>query len=269
MSDESTKPVIDFNSPKAPPLILAVGSLLWRALAWWQGVDFILSIREEKVAMTLQLLLDWGWLVLAIIGVIWFLGAYKIPSDTTRVHWGTVTCVGILAFMTGTLVTVRAIGASPLVLLSYGGDAVNKTCNAVVDTSRLVGLREKDHVILLCGVSDPKQDPIEDDRISVSGPFTITGQATAISASYGALSSAIAGMPQNPNQGFALWHAVAVIPNDVNTAEIKRVSDVAKRGGKVVTEPLAGAWANVMPVMAPIPTSADPAKKTSSAMVQQ
>jgi len=72
-------PAIDFNSPKAAPAVLSIGAFLWRALAWWENVDFILSVREERVAVTLQLLLDWGWLVLIVVGIVWFLGAHKPP----------------------------------------------------------------------------------------------------------------------------------------------------------------------------------------------
>src|SRR5271157_1580097 len=238
------RPKIDFDSPKAAPTVLAIGAALWRAVAWWGDVDFILSIREEKIAMTLQLLLDWGWLILVVVGILWMLGVHKFPKDPTRVHWGMVASVGILAFMAGALITVRSIGSTPVVLGAWGGDANAKTCSAMIDTSRLVGLKDKDRVILLCGVADATRDSIEDDRIAVSQPFTITGQTTTIVAPYGAMEVALASIPQN--QGFGLWHSAAVIPKDVNVAEIKRVSDVAKRGGKVITEPQAGAWANGM-----------------------
>ena len=148
--------------------------------------------------------------------------------------------------------------STPMVLTAWGGDANSKNCSAVIDTSRLVGRKDKDRLILLCGVADPRRDPIEDDRIAVSQPFTITGQATGIVAPYGAMSDALEEMsklagnqaPQLPNPGFMLWHTVAVIPKDVNVAEIKRVSDVAKRGGKIVTEPQAGAYGSAQPFVA-------------------
>jgi hypothetical protein len=267
----SSGPILNFNSPKAPPTILTLGALLWRGIAWWADVDFILSIREEKIAVTLQLLLDWGWLVLVIVGIVWALGANKTPKDTTSVHWGMVTAVGILAFMTGTLITIRAVGSTPMVLTGWGGDSNAKNCSAIIDTSRLVGLKDKDRIILLCGTVDALRDPIEDDRIAVSQPFTITGQSAGIVAPFGAMEAAVreltklasSQIPAMPNPGFMLWHAVAVIPKDVNVAEIKRVSDVAKRGGKIVTEPQAGAFSNPMPILSS-PISSLPSAKPKS-----
>jgi hypothetical protein len=267
MSDDISaapgKPIISFDNPKAPPTILAIGAVLLRAIAWWEDVDFILSIREEKVAMTLQLFLDWGWLVLMIVGVIWALGAHKTLKDTTTVHWGMVTAIGILAFMAGALITVHAIGSMPTVLTAWGGDAIAQNCSAVVDTTRLVGLKDKDRIVLLCGIADPSHDAMEDEKIAVSQPFTITGHATPIVAPYGAMAEAVKQLENsanstlkipNQNAGFMMWHSVAVIPRELNTSEIKRASDVAKRGGKIVTEPQVGAFGNlqaIIPIIQP------------------
>jgi hypothetical protein len=61
MSENATgMPRINSDSPKAAPAVLSIGALLWRVLAWWENVDFILSVREDRVAMTLQLVLDYG-----------------------------------------------------------------------------------------------------------------------------------------------------------------------------------------------------------------
>ena len=278
MPEDNSRPVLDFDNPKAAGILLLLGAPLLRALAWWENIDFILSIREEKIAMTLQLFLDWGWLILMVTAIVWVLGVRKSQVDQTKVHWGMVTSIGILAFMAGALITVRAAGTTPMVFAQWGGDAPTKTCNAVIDTSRLVGRKDKERIILLCGVADPSRDPIEDDRIAVSQPFTITGQATTILAHYGAMERALseaadaarnAGQIPGPNQsvGFILWHSVAVIPIEVNVTEIKRVSDVAKRGGKIVTEPQAGAWSNAMPILTspivPLPSAPTPKAKKS------
>lgn len=257
-SASSDRPIINFNSPKAPPTILTIGALLWRFIAYWEDVDFILSIREEKIAMTLQLLLDWGWLILALVGIFWILGAHKAPADASKVHWGMVIAVGILAFMTGALVTVRAVGSSPIVLAGWGGDPTAKNCNGVIDTARLVSLQHKYKLVLMCGVSDPSHDPIEDDKIAVSSPFTITGQLTSIVAPYGAMEVELNQLPQVQGSGFNLWHSVAVLPNDVNTSEIKRVSDIEKRGGKILTEPKAGAFGSPQPLIPIVPPLLSP-----------
>jgi hypothetical protein len=257
MTDDSSinskQPIIDFNNPKVSPAILTIGVVLWRVIAWWANIDFILSIREEKIAMSLQLLLDWGWLALMIVGGIWILGAHKTPADITKVHWGMVAAVGILSFMYGTLVTVHAIGVAPNVLTAWGGDTQAKTCSSQVDTSRLIGLKDKDKIITLCGVADPTRDPMEDDKIAVSRPFTITGQPTVIVAQYGAMAGAVSELPQVQGAAFMLWHSVALIPRDVDASEIKRVTDVAKRGGKVLTDPQAGAFGSPQAVITIVP----------------
>ena len=264
MADEAAGklPNINFNSPKAAPAVLSIGALLWRILAWWENVDFILSVREERVAMSLQLILDYGWIVLILVGIVWFLGAYRTPQDTSKVHWGMVTAVAILAFMTGSLVAVYATGSLPNVFTGWGGDPVNKTCNANFDTSRLVAMREKYHVILVCGMVDSTTDPEEDTRISISRPFSITGQPLGIVVPYGALRSATDTIPQN--QSFALWHSAALFPKDIEVSELKRVSDIEKRGGRMIVFPPAGAFSNGMPGTGPMPQTPAPTPPTNT-----
>jgi hypothetical protein len=254
-------PTINFDSPKAAPVVLSIGALLWRILAWWENIDFILSVREERVAVALQLILDWGWLFLIIAGVVWFLGANRAPVDTSKVHWGMVTAVGILSFMTGSLISVYATGSLPNILMSWGGDPAAKTCSSIIDTSRLVGVEDKYHVILICGMADPTTDPLEDTRIAVSKPFTVNGQAISVVAPYGALMNAAGSVGQN--QAFALWHSVVLLPKDIDTSEIKRVSDVGKRGGRIIVQPPAGGFSNGMPGLGPQIPAPSPAPSTA------
>jgi hypothetical protein len=59
-----------------------------------------------------------------------------------------------------------------------------------------------------------------------------------------------------------LWHSVALVPNDLNVSEIKRASDIKKRGGKIVTEPQVGAYGSaqaIIPMSSQHP-AADPKK---------
>jgi hypothetical protein len=193
---------------------------------------------------------------LILVGIVWFLGAYKTPQDTSKVHWGMVVAVAILAFMTGSLVAVYATGSLPTVFTGWGGDATSKTCNANFDTSRLVAMKDKYHVILICGMADPTTDPQEDTRISISKPFTITGQPLGIVTPFGALTSATDTIP--PSQFVGLWHSAALIPKDIEVSELKRVSDIEKRGGRMIVYPAAGAFSNGMQGTgsAPAPTPA-------------
>jgi hypothetical protein len=40
--------------------------------------------------------------------------------------------------------------------------------------------------------------------------------------------------------GFMLWHCVAVIPQDADPSNIKRVSDVRRLNGRILTDPVGG-----------------------------
>jgi hypothetical protein len=264
--EETSRFRLNFNSPKAAPAVLTIGTALWRLLAFLQNIDFVLSVKEEKIAMSLQLLLDYGWIVLIIAGIVWFLGANTIPVDTSKVHWGMVFSASLIAFMCGALIAVYATGSLPMVLNGWGADSGSRVCSVTIDTSRLVGLKDKYRVIGICGMIDASTDPQDDDRIAVSKPFNITGQPLAINVPYGdLLLTATNATPSNFTVG--LWHTVALIPKDVNVSEIKHVSDVEKRNGRVIAYPPAGGFGNpvmgtrVVPASSPAPSSsADKAK---------
>jgi hypothetical protein len=251
MSEETKKDFIqkiNFDSPKAAPAVLTVGAAIWKGIAELANVDFILSVREERLAMMFQFILDYGWLLLVVVGLIWILQAHRSP-DRERIHWGMVASVGILAFMTGILVSVYATGSLPNIMQQWSGDPMGQTCNAQVDTSRLIGFKNGYRLVLICGASDPKVDPQEDDRIAVSAAFHITGQPVAVLAPFGNLAEFIKQSPAPPpgqQTGFVLWHAVALIPKESDPASIKRVSDVYRQGGRIVTDPAAGGFGNPM-----------------------
>lgn len=264
----STVPNLDFNSPKAAPVILAAGASVWRFISYLSNIDFILSVREERIAVVLELLLDYGWMLLIIAAVVWFLGANKAPQDVTKVHWGMVTAVGILAFMFGVLIAVAggAGGALPQMITQWGGD--QQGCNANIDVSRLESFKSKYRVVLICGISDNKNDAQEDTRISISSPFNIVSAPSflQISAPLGAMAEAIKAAPQvqaiqngqngQPNQKVMaqtvnMWHSIALVPSDADVSEIKRISDVSKHGGRILSDPPAGGFGNVITIITP------------------
>jgi len=117
-----------------------------------------------------------------------------------------------------------------------------------------VGLKDKYRVIAMCGMADATTDPMEDARIAVSKTFTINGQTIGITAPYGHLREASDTIPSS--QTFNLWHTVALLPKDVDASEIKRVSDIEKRGGRMVVQPAAGAFANPALGTGPLPPAA-------------
>jgi hypothetical protein len=254
----------DFDSPKAPPTVLGVGSILWKATAELANVDFILSVREERLAMMFQFLLDYGWMLLVFACLVWLLQAHRRP-EKERVHWGMVISFSILSFMVGILVSVYATGSLPNVVQSWSGDWNTQICNATIDTSRLIGFKNGYRMVLVCGASDPKVDPQEDNRIAVSSAFHITGAPVLVVAPFGSLTEAVKQVPPNTGQGFMLWHAVALIPKDSDPAAIKRISDVYRQGGRVVTDPTAGGFANPIAI-ATTPTPTPPTVPVSPAI---
>ncbi len=51
---------------------------------------------------------------------------------------------------------------------------------------------------------------------------------------------------------FQMWHAIALIPKDVQSESIKKASDVTQLGGRILTEPI-GSWGSGMAIPLPLP----------------
>ncbi|MGB9069955.1 MAG: hypothetical protein WCC21_15410 [Candidatus Acidiferrales bacterium] len=238
------------------PLILFVGDLVLRLMTYAEHLDFILSVRDEKLATMLQLFKDSGWWIVALASAGWFLYEWKWRkenSNSANSVGALVFSAALVAFLFGALVAVSATGTLPTILQVYAGDGTNQTCNAQVDTSKLVGFQDGYHLILLCGVSDPKIDAQEDNRIAISSGFHINGGPMDIVAPFGQMIEVWKDkLPFPPGQGvsFTIWHTLAVIPADIDPSSIKRASDVEKVGGRILTLPIGG-WGSGMTVGTP------------------
>ena len=123
-TDEVVPPAIMLERPIAPPILLSVGSALWKGIAYWGNIDFILSMRQERLAMIFQSFLDYGWAVLLVVGIVWGLQARR-PTKVVKVQWGIVTVVGLLAFMFGALAT-SSTTSLPRVISAWGGELLPK-----------------------------------------------------------------------------------------------------------------------------------------------
>jgi hypothetical protein len=234
-SEEKLKDIL--NSPKGAGIVLAIGSILWRLVAAWSNVDFILSIREERIAVILEAVLDWGWVVILIAAVIWAIAAPKDRTDKTSMSWGMAITAGVLCFMGGILVTTGTASSMPAILNQWttgpGGG-----CGGVVDSTKLIGWKNKYRIILVCGVTDDRIDPRDNDKISLSKPFTITGQPISIAVDGGGMQDAINQMPVGASA--FMWHTIALVPLDEDMSEIKRLSDITRHGGLLASP--AGAY---------------------------
>jgi hypothetical protein len=110
-----------------------------------------------------------------------------------------------------------------------------------VNESKLIGFAKKYRIVLLCGIGNPRVDPFEDTLITLSSAFRITGATDqTIDAPIGKISEAIDKMPLGIGTG--MWHGLALLPISVDVSEIKKASDIEKRGGILITDPKVGGY---------------------------
>ena len=163
----------------AVPGLLTLGSIAWRITSAASTVEFLSSLRGEKVTLMFTFLLAYGWWILALVGLVW-LALIRSPNGPYRPGWDMVSVVGILAFMFGMLVAVRSSGIVPNVLAAWGPTLDG--CGATIDASKLQIFKDDYKLLLVCGKMDVAVDRMEDDRIAVSSAFTIIPGGIAIEA---------------------------------------------------------------------------------------
>ena len=195
--------------------------------------------------------------MIAIASAIWLAYEYRrhrTDENSSGSVGSLVFSSAFVSFLLGILIAVRATGSLPVVIQSYGGDPQGGTCLAQVDTSRLIGLAEDDRLVLLCGAQDPTKDAYDDPRIAISSGFRLNGGPITIVTPLGEIKEVWKDIPKPTGaQGvtFQMWHTVAAIPAAVDPATIKRVSDIPKFGGRILTDPVGGV---ASPMAAPFPT---------------
>jgi hypothetical protein len=139
-----------FSTPdEKASAILAGGSILWKYFSYWEHIDFLLSIREEKFSVMFDFMQNAGWAVLLVIGIVWYLISL-ITSDadaTVASAWRLIASCSLVAFLFGVVVTIRASGSVPSVIGGWGGNIGG--CNAVMDTSRLMSFRKEYRIALM------------------------------------------------------------------------------------------------------------------------
>lgn len=125
-------------------------------------------------------------------------------------------------------------------------------CTALIDTVPLWKVRDKYRYAVACGIVDGTVDRHEDSRISVSALFNIRNGPVMINFPHRpAMAEALqkdhderlkAFKP--PPKGSAavtnanIWYEVLLLPPSINTADIHRLTDVARYGGRVITSEL-------------------------------
>src|SRR5258708_34786895 len=69
------------NQQTAPSLIGAIGSTVWKVVGMGSNVDFLFSLGDRRTADLFQFVLVYGWGILFIISILWYIA--EVRSDKT------------------------------------------------------------------------------------------------------------------------------------------------------------------------------------------
>jgi len=103
------------------------------------------------------------------------------------------------------------------------------------------------NIVAVRGILDASIDKFEDTRIVVSAPFTIvsaeiaialTNSATINDAIKAKLARARVGIPDGTpiHFGVSFWQELALLPKGTQVTDIRRLSDVPRYGGKIISQ---------------------------------
>jgi hypothetical protein len=135
--------------------------------------------------------------------------------------------------------------APPRVIQAWGS-ADGKTCPVTINSISFILERDRYVFAVVCGLVDPTVDKFEDRRITISAPFTIREGPVDIDTPASkimldgiakmkadALKSLPPAIQKHAGIQVQIWFQVILIPKGTNTADIQRLSDVARYGGKI------------------------------------
>jgi hypothetical protein len=140
-----------------------------------------------------------------------------------------------------------AVPGNP-VLLGWGGPT--PFCNAQVNGLRLVELRDKYAVAVVCGLPQDGVDRFEDKKITVSSLYTISAEPILSHTAYSVeMAQHVKGetekflklngmseMPAGMTVNIPQWYEVVVLPKQTDISDIYRLSDVTRYGGKILSQ---------------------------------
>jgi hypothetical protein len=216
-------------------LIMAGGSVIWKIISIASNVNFLLTVQGETFGVIFRAFESYGWVILMVIGAWLFWvrwdqvkkrGVLEAPS------WPMVLSCSIMAFVFGVLIAVRSTGMVPNVVLAWGGGA--SQCSVVVDGTKLMSFQSNYKVAFACGFTDPRSEKLKDDRITISNSFEIISGAIQMTS---ALSSEmVTAIPALSKQlpVANIWYEALLLPNGIESQNLKNLSDVLKVGGKIV-----------------------------------
>jgi hypothetical protein len=229
MQDTGSGP--DLRQPTVPPILLAIGSIIWKVIGWAERIDFILSVQNQSFAVIFQSFATYGWILIVVICSLWWYQARKqAVAGEFKITWGLVISAATLAFLYGVLLTVYATGSVPNVITSYG--RAENGCQATVDTTRLMSFKNEYNLVIACGIANPAVDQLEETGISISGPFNINQGGAAILTPYSpAMETELKARGVTPT---AVWFHAILVPKGTDLSKISRLSELQKQGGKII-----------------------------------
>ncbi len=232
--------------------LLTVGPAIWRWVSNISNVDFLLEVNEQKFSMVFEFMQNYGWWLLSLGGALWLYSGVRSRKGAQTDFRPLVLVAAAIAFMFGVLVAVRATGAVPNIVTAWGGPPGN--CTAVFETSRLLSFKSGYKVALACGLEDATTDRLEDQTITFSKVFTITGGGQPIVSPYRQVmidhikqvsdeTKRRAGFdpdkPPPPGSPLiqvqtSIWHEPVLVPNDLVIDKVASLGELIRLGGKIL-----------------------------------
>lgn len=126
-------------------------------------------------------------------------------------------------------------------------------CGALIEGSALLDFRTNYKFAVVCGLTNDSVDKFEDEKITVSPAFTIREGQIVIRFGYragmgAALNDMVkAATPPGTKPGTTViipvntWYEYLLLPKDVRPEDIRKLSDVKRLGGFVISQGIAGA----------------------------
>jgi hypothetical protein len=205
---------------------------------------------------------------------LWYQFVWPFLSDKAKamnvpgaVAWGAVASLLLLygVFLFGASIWSR-VRPKPLSasednrptlrgMVIVGQSLANNSYEATINGAALRDFQKDYKLVVVCGNNDPTVDKLEDTRISKSQAYTITSSQFKTALSFTRAQTEERdltierlkdefrrenpGVPKNtpiliPIQ-YSHWHETVLLPKDVSVAEIRKLSDVPRHGGKVLS----------------------------------
>jgi hypothetical protein len=176
----------------------------------------------------------------------------KVPISMFRRYWPMAVMIVLMAICWIPYLLSRrpadqiALPSKQKIILTWGAEAPN--CILSLNGAALMEFAGESNVVMACGITDDRVDKFEDENITLSSPFTIHSAVIDISAPYSARMAATAdrlyqeatrNLPAPPKINVRLqiriWNEVVIVPKGTNMSDIRKLSDVARHRGRVLS----------------------------------